>query len=465
MLPVEKTLGFSHLSLLKDELLSNLASLDYHEMTPIQEKSLPFMLKGDDVIAQAKTGSGKTAAFGLTILNGLQLKCFAVQSLVLCPTRELAEQVSQSLRMLARQLPHVKIINLSGGLPMRPQENSLKHGVHIIVGTPGRVQKHLDKGTLVLDKLTLLVLDEADKMLDMGFLEDLRVLIKKCPRKRQTILFSATFPAELKQLAHEFMQQPHEVTVDDVADEHHIQQVVYELKPKEKFKALTELLKHHPNDSTLIFCNTKQSTNEVVDRLKNEGFSAVALNGDMEQVDRDLAMIQFINQSYCILVATDIAARGLDIEDLPLVINYEPAHDPETHLHRIGRTGRAGKHGLAITLSSLSEDHRVAQLVSSFEVPPTFKNSTQLRSSPNAPAQPTMMTLSLNVGKKDKIRAGDIVGALTKEGALPVEVIGKINVFAMKSYVAVNKSHAKQACQVLQKGTIKGRRVLSQLLR
>ena len=450
--------SFSRLPL-NEALLTNLASLGYNNMTPIQEQGLPVMLNGEDIIAQAKTGSGKTAAFGLTLLNAINIKFFAVQALVLCPTRELAEQVAQAIRALARQMPNVKIINLSGGMPMKPQLDSLKHGTHIVVGTPGRVQKHIDKETLVLDKLNILVLDEADRMLDMGFLDEMRAIIKHCPKKRQTLLFSATFPQEIKRMSIEFMNNPKEIVIKTAEAEQYIDQLFYEVTEANKFSVLTSLLKHHKPSSTLIFCNTKLLTTEITRMLRSEGFSTVALNGDMDQVDRDLAIIKFTNQSCSILVATDVAARGLDIQELPLVINYELAYERDTHTHRIGRTGRAGNKGLAISLTTAPDAQRVCSIEDTHSRPFVWGNLTKISQSRETPPLPSMVTLCLDAGKKDKIRAGDIVGALTKDAALPFDVIGKINVFPLKSYVAINNSHATLACQVLQMGTLKGRRV------
>ena len=452
------TCAFSLLPL-NETLLTNLASLGYEKMTPIQAQSLPRMLNGEDVIAKASTGSGKTAAFGLTLLNNINLKFFAVQALVLCPTRELAEQVSQAIRQLARQMPNVKIINLSGGMPMKAQLDSLRHGAHIVVGTPGRVQKHLDKESLVLDKIHTLVLDEADRMLDMGFLDAIRAVVKFCPKKRQTLLFSATYPKEIKQMSYEFMQTPTEIFIDSTHMEKDIEQLFYEVNQSNKYSVLTSLLKQHKPTSSLIFCNTKQLTSELAGQLKQEGFSAIALNGDMEQVDRDLAIIQFTNQSCSILVATDVAARGLDIKELPLVINYDLAYESDVHTHRVGRTGRAGNKGIAISLTMASDAHRICMIEDTQSLPLTWGNIADITPSSSAPFSPTMMTLCLDAGKKDKIRAGDILGALTKDLGLPADVIGKIDVFPLKSYVAINKSHASVALQALKQGKLKGRRI------
>lgn len=450
--------SFSVLALNK-ALLTNLASLGYDTMTPIQAHSLPIMLNGDDVIAKANTGSGKTAAFGLTLLNKINLKFFAVQALVLCPTRELAEQVSQAIRKLARQMPNVKIINVSGGMPLKPQLDSLRHGAHIIVGTPGRVQKHLDRGSLVLDKLHLLVLDEADRMLDMGFLDDMRAIIKTCPKNRQTLLFSATYPLEMKPLSYEFMHNPKDVFIDNAQTAEGIEQRFYEVNASNKFTALTAVLKQYKPSSALIFCNTKQLTTDVTSQLKKEGFSAIALNGDLEQVDRDLAVIQFTNQSCSILVATDVAARGLDIKELPLVINYELAYENDNHTHRIGRTGRAGKKGIAISLTTASDANRICAIEDTAVAPLTWGTLDEFSASNAMPPSPVMITLCVDVGKKDKVRAGDILGALTKDAGLPSEVIGKIDVLPLKSYIAINKSHVARAYQYLQVGTLKGRGV------
>ncbi len=451
-------LSFSVLPL-QDTLLTNLQALGYDKMTPIQALSLPVMLNGGDVIAKAHTGSGKTAAFGLTLLNKIKRDIFSTQALVLCPTRELAEQVSQAIRQLARLMPNVKIINLSGGMPMKPQLDSLKHGAHIIVGTPGRIQKHLDKASFDLNQLSLLVLDEADRMLDMGFLEAIRAVVKHCPKQRQTLLFSATYPDDIKHMSYAFMQNPTEVFIEQMPGVLEIEQRFYEVTDCNPFTVLTSLLKHHNARSTLIFCNTKQMTTDIAHQLKQAGFSAMALNGDMEQVDRDRAMILFAHESCSILVATDVAARGLDIKELPLVINYELAFERDTHTHRVGRTGRAGQKGLAISLTTTADGMRICAIEDAQTQPLVWGNVSELTQSNQPPAAPTMITLCLDSGKKDKIRAGDILGALTKDGGLPVESIGKINVLPLKSYVAIHKNHATQAYQYFQRGTLKGRRV------
>jgi len=451
---------------LREALINNLPTLGYNTMTPIQSQSLPLMLENHDVIAQAKTGSGKTAAFGLSLLNRLQMDKYTVQALVLCPTRELAEQVSQSLRQLARLMPNVKVLNLSGGMPLKPQLDSLRHGAHIIVGTPGRVQKHLDKASLSLHAVETLVLDEADRMLDMGFLDAIRDIIKKCPSQRQTLLFSATFPSEIKKLASEFMTNPQKIVVEEVHTEFDIEQIFYALDhPKEKFTLLKILLLHHQPAATLIFCNTKEKTTQVAEMLTKEGFSALALNGDMEQTDRDLAIIRFKNHSCSILVATDVAARGLDIKELPVVINFELAFEHAVHIHRIGRTGRAGSKGLALSLTSPADLQRICIIEDGLGHPIHKGNAALFTASDSHISPPEMITICLNAGKKDKIRPGDILGALTKDAGLTGDRIGKIDITPLYSYVAVHRNQAEKALNYLKNGKLKGRKVTAKKIK
>lgn len=451
---------------LRAALLSNLASLGYGTMTPIQAQSLPIMLKGEDVIAKAKTGSGKTAAFGLSLLHHLNVDYFAVQALVLCPTRELAEQVSQALRRLARLMPNIKILNLSGGIPMKPQLDSLRHGAHIVVGTPGRVQKHLTKGTLILSKLGSLVLDEADRMLDMGFFDDIKAIISTCPKKRQTLLFSATYPPEIKALSQQFMQHPKEILIETSHTELDIEQRFYEAaSAASKFPLLKALLLHYKPSSALIFCNKKQQTTDLAESLTHAGFSALALNGDMEQAERDQVIVRFINQSASILVATDVAARGIDIKELPAVINYDLAFETDVHIHRIGRTGRAGHKGLALSLVLPTDAPRVCLIEDNLSHPLTWDTIDALNKQDVSISPPEMITVCLDVGRKDKIRPGDILGALTKDAELPAEVIGKIDIATLCSYVAIRQSHADKAFRYFQNGKLKGRKVNVKKLR
>lgn len=455
---VEIKQPFSTLAL-QESLLKNLASLEFEIMTPIQMQSLPILLKREDLIAQANTGSGKTISFGLCILNHLKVENYTIQALVLCPTRELAEQVSQVLRRLARQMSNVKILNLSGGIPMRPQIDSLRHGAHIIVGTPGRIQAHLDKETLSLRNLQTLVLDEADRMLDMGFFDDIKAIVADCPSDRQTLLFSATYPNEIKKLSKQFMNHPHEISITATNPQYDIQQLFYQTNNQAKYSLLKDLLLHHQPLSTLIFCNTKQNTADIAAKLQANGFSALALHGDMEQTERDQVLIRFVNQSCSILVATDVAARGLDINELPAVINYDMPFESHVYIHRIGRTGRAGHKGLALNLTTAADAEKLAAIEETLMQPLVWDSKNEFTQCDPSALLPKMITLCIDVGRKNKIRPGDILGALTKDAGLPAEAIGKINIAAFTSYIAINHKQASKAYNYLQNGKLKGRKV------
>ncbi|MEH6652076.1 MAG: ATP-dependent RNA helicase DbpA [Motiliproteus sp.] len=439
-------------------LLDNLASLDYQSMTPIQALSLPSILAGKDVIGQGKTGSGKTAAFGLGLLNSLNVKRFRVQSLVLCPTRELADQVAKEIRKLARQVHNIKVLTICGGMPFGPQIGSLEHGAHIVVGTPGRIEEHLRKGTLQLDNLTTLVLDEADRMLDMGFQDTLDAIIEHAPKQRQTLLFSATFPDQIKSIAKRVMINPEMVQAAGNHDNSSITQHLYKVTDDDdRFTALRLLLLERRPESAVVFCTTKKQTQELADKLYNYGFSALALHGDLEQRDRDRALVRFINKSVTILVATDVAARGLDIDALDAVINYHIAHDYEVHIHRIGRTGRAGNKGFACTLYNEQETHRIIGLQAYLDQEINTEALPPLRLLDTQPGQAVMTTLQIDGGKKQKLRPGDILGALTGDNGIAGSEVGKIQIFSNWSYVAVKREAAKMAMQKLGEGKLKGR--------
>jgi len=449
---------FSDLKL-QTNLLENLSSLNYDTMTPIQAKSLPHILAGKDVIAQSQTGSGKTAAFGLGLLEKLNVPKLHVQALVLCPTRELADQVAKELRKLARSIANVKILTLCGGMPMRAQLGSLEYGAHIIVGTPGRIEDHLNRGSLHLNSLQILVLDEADRMLEMGFQSALDAIVKHTPSERQTLLFSATFQAQTKSTAKRMMQQAVMVQVASTHDDKSIEHHFYQVNDDDgaRLQALRLLLLQYRPESAVIFCNTKRETEDVANALIYEGFSALALNGDLEQRDRDQVMVRFANKSVSILVATDVAARGLDIEGLDAVINYELAHDPEIHVHRIGRTGRAGKQGVACTLFTLRDDYKMTVLGDYLErdIGAEPLPSSELLKEPALKA--VMTTLQIGGGKKQKLRPGDILGALTAGKDIAGKQVGKIHVMDQWAYVAVSRDVSKLALKKLGDGKLKGR--------
>ncbi|MBL1259586.1 MAG: ATP-dependent RNA helicase DbpA [Thiotrichaceae bacterium] len=444
---------------LQPTLIKNLSSLEYLEMTPIQAQSLPHILAGKDVIGQGKTGSGKTAAFSLGLLEKLNTKHFQVQALVLCPTRELADQVAKEIRRLARAIQNIKVLTLCGGVPFKAQTGSMARGAHIIVGTPGRVEEHVRRGTLKLDGLNTLVLDEADRMLDMGFQPSLDVIIDGAPKQRQTLLFSATYPNEIKSIAKRIMNKPVVVQVDATHDNESIRQHLFKVDAGggARFKALRLLLQQYRPGSTLVFCNTKKETLEVAESLDALGFSALALNGDLEQKDRDRILVRFSNKSVSILVATDVAARGLDIDALDAVINYNVANDLEVHIHRVGRTGRAGSSGIACTLFSENEQYKIERLEAYLKHSIDVEALPSLNLLDKPTYKPPMATLQIGGGKKQKVRAGDILGALTGEDGIDGKQVGKIQIFDQWSYVAVSRNVANHALNKLSAGKVKGR--------
>lgn len=445
--------------------LDNLAQLGYLSMTPIQAASLPAALAGKDLIAQAQTGSGKTAAFGLALLERLNPRRFAVQSLVLCPTRELADQVTVEIRRLARAMDNIKVVTLCGGVALRGQRASLENGAHIIVGTPGRVMDHLARGYLSLEALNTLVLDEADRMLDMGFFEDIATVTKQCPPERQTLLFSATYPEGIDKLAKQFMRTPERITVaPPTTSESLIEQRFYEVTRPTRFEVVAKLLNHFRPVSTLAFCNTKQQCNDLVVFLQQQGFSALALHGDLEQRDRDQVLAQFANRSISVLVATDVASRGIDIKELEAVINVDITPDPEVHVHRIGRTGRAGDTGLALSLAAMYEMGAVGKIEQYQNQPSVWHKLDELTPKGSGPLLPPMITLQILGGRKEKIRPGDVLGALTADAGYSREQIGKIVVTEFTTFVAVQRNIAQEAMQKLNAGKVKGKSVRVRVL-
>lgn len=438
--------------------------MGYATMTPVQHQSLPVILQGRDLIAQAKTGSGKTAAFGLGILHRLDPARWRVQALVICPTRELSEQVAAELRRLARADGNIKVLTLTGGASSRPQVESLRHGAHIVVGTPGRILDHLARQTLDLSDVAVLVLDEADRMVDMGFFPDVMDIIGACPVQRQTLLFSATYPDSIQADVKRLLSDPETVKVDTVHGDDRIEQHFYEISEADRFDAAALLLRHFQPEQALAFCNTKAACADFAARLAHEGFSALALHGDMDQRDRDDVLAQFSNQSCTILVATDVAARGLDIPSLPMVINVELTRDPEVHVHRIGRTGRTQNQGLALSLCTTAE-RDIARRIEDYQGRAlTWRSLPSRNAASGKPAQAPMVTLLVLAGKKAKLRPGDVLGALTGDGGLAGNQIGKIMIKDQVSYVALSRKAAYSAFPRLSKTLIKGKAQRMKLL-
>jgi len=452
-----KTDNFSSLKL-PDEMLKNLDNIGYKSMTEIQAESLPSILDNKDLIAKAKTGSGKTAAFGIGLLSKLDVKKFRIQSLVLCPTRELADQVARELRTLAKFQHNIKILTLCGGVSFRYQESSLKHQAHIVVGTPGRILKHLNKSSLSLEDLNMLVLDEADRMLDMGFIEEIENVMEFAPKERQTLLFSATYPDEIKELSKTILKEPVEVEVQSTETPNEISEYFYAVEKKTKVDTLVNVFSNYKPSDAIVFCNTKIECDELARDLQDLNIEALALHGDMEQYERNDVLVQFANKSCPLLVATDVAARGLDIKDLDMVVNFNVPHSTETYTHRIGRTGRAGAKGISITLY---ESYELDKLAEYKDDKKEFLESSTLKNITDFNMQAEYLTLVIEGGKKDKLRKGDILGALTADIGLSGESIGKIDVYDRQCYVAIKNNVIKNITKNI---TIKKKRFSTWIL-
>jgi ATP-independent RNA helicase DbpA len=445
---------FATLALI-DPLQRALKEVGYVQMTPVQASSLPGILAGRDVVAQARTGSGKTAAFALGLLAALDAASVKLQGLVLCPTRELADQVSREIRRLARFIPNIKVLTLCGGVPLRPHLASLSHEPHIVVGTPGRILELIQMEALPLKAVKVLVLDEADRMLDMGFADDLRSIIGATPAQRQTLLFSATIPQSIRTISRELQRDPLDVTVPDAPHETAIEQIFFEVDQHQKIAALEALLLHYRPESVVVFCNTRQDVRSVAETLDARGFEVLPLHGELDQREREEMLVRFANRSCTVLVASDVAARGLDISDLAMVVNVDIAADADTHLHRIGRTGRAGRRGVALTLCLPREAGRANRIE---DVLGKQLQWSKLPSpSDSTPLFAPFVTIAVDAGRQDKLRPGDLLGALTGDAGLPATAVGKIDVFPTRAYVAIAREWHDKALRRLRAGKIKGR--------
>jgi ATP-independent RNA helicase DbpA len=450
---------------LRPELRLSLNNMGYEQQTPIQQLSLPALLQGKDVVAQAQTGSGKTAAYGIALLNKLQEKTFTTQALVVCPTRELADQVAEEIRSIAKSIANMRVVVLCGGKPLGPQLASLRRAPHVVVGTPGRLLKHLQKNTLTLSNIQTVVLDEADRMLDMGFEEDVQSILDFTPSHKQVGLFSATYPAEIKTLSSRYQVAPEFIQIAESTINKEIKQAFFEVELNQRVPALIKVLNHYQPESALVFCNTIIKCQELADELRHAKIHATALHGELEQFKRDQVLAQFSNKSSSVLVATDVAARGLDIKDLQLVVNYEISRDPDTHVHRIGRTGRAGNHGAAVSLFSKGEWPRVEMLGNMTSTVVKDSDISKLTRLSAKIDEPAMVTVFFSAGRKDKLRAGDILGVLTKQLELPGDAIGKIDVLDKVTYVAIKRELAVPLFSDMSDVKIKGKTFRAKLLR
>ena len=450
--------AFNTINNIPQALLKILHSLHFTQMTEIQEKAIIPILEGSDILAQSKTGSGKTLAFGLPCIIRTDTNNYKPQTIIITPTRELAEQIAIELRRIAAYKANLKILTLYGGVPLRTQADSLAIGAHILIGTPGRIQDHLAKETLVLDSIKTLVLDEADRMLDMGFYDEIVKISSNMPRSKQTLLFSATFPSKIETLAKALLKQALTIKVDTIQEATKIEELVYEVEDKNK--ALSTLIQSYKPKSLLIFCNTKIEVIALTDRLHQQGHSVIDIHGDLDQYERNESIIAFSNTSKHIMVATDVASRGLDIKNIELVINYDIPLDEEVYTHRIGRTGRANAIGRAITLFTQKESEKCNYI---FQKAKKAELKT-LRVDAKFKMLSTYDTLCLNGGKKTKLRAGDILGTLCKEIGIDSKLIGKINITDTKSYIAIHHTVVDKVFNAFKKVRIKKKKYIAWVL-
>ncbi|GGW83340.1 ATP-dependent RNA helicase DbpA [Alteromonas halophila] len=432
--------------------------------SPIQQASLEHALTGRDIQGMAQTGSGKTLCFALPIVNKLNPSLRRPQAVILCPTRELAAQVAEQCRMVASHIPNIKVLTLCGGQPMGPDIQSLKHGCHIVVGTPGRLAEHLEKRRLDLSQVTTRVLDEADRMLDMGFIDSVDAIFAATPNDAQSLFFSATFPEPLAKLAHRYQLDPEVISVTESSAPPAISEVAYHVLSHTREQSLKAVLTHYKPSTAMVFCNTRQQVVEVVASLTQEGFVAAGLQGDMEQHARNAVLMQFELGALQVLVATDVAARGLDISSVDCVINYTLSEDMDTHTHRVGRTARAGETGQAVSLIVDDDLLRIEQLAERLKRDIPVKGAQALRFHKNRIVMPDYTAIMLGAGKKQKLRPGDILGALTQEAGIPGDDIGKIAVRNSQSFVAVKTRSVKRAMAQFREGKIKGKKVRARKL-
>ena len=451
------TTPFNTINSIPSSLLERLISLEFTDMTPIQAQSIPVILEGKDVLAQSKTGSGKTLAFALPLIMHTDTQKTLPQHLIITPTRELAEQVTDVLRKLASSKANLKIVTLYGGVPLRSQANSLEKGAHILVGTPGRIMDHLGKETLDLSALKTLVLDEADRMLDMGFYDDIVKIASHMPKQRQTLLYSATFPEKIETLAKKLLKSPVVIKTDTVQETDKIEEFYCETS--RKYPVLNDIIAYYQPDSLLIFCNTKADVIDLADKLAKAGHDVIDLHGDLDQRDRNEAVIAFSNGSRPLMVATDVASRGLDIKGISLVINYDLPFDKEVYTHRIGRTGRADAKGIAVSL--YTPGSQKTDYIRECAIPKTFQPDQNKR---GYLLRSEMETLCINGGKKSKLRAGDILGTFCKEIGIENTQIGKITVTENRSYVALSRDVSRKVCKALESTKIKKRKYKAWLL-
>lgn len=509
-------------------ILRAVEDMGFEEASPIQAKAIPTIMEGSDIIGQAQTGTGKTAAFGIPLLQKIDVKSKNLQAVVLCPTRELAIQVAEEVRSLAKFMHGIKILPIYGGQDITNQIRSLKTGVQVIIGTPGRVMDHMRRRTLKLEHVQMIVLDEADEMLNMGFREDIETILADMPTERQTVLFSATMPDSIREIAKNYQRDSQTIKViKKELTVPKIEQYYYEVRTKNRSEVLCRLLDLYSPKLSLIFCNTKRGVDELVATLQGRGYFADGLHGDMKQQQRDRVMKKFREGKTDILVATDVAARGIDVDDVEAVFNYDLPQDDEYYVHRIGRTGRAGRAGRAFTfvfgrevyklkdiqnhcktkiinqpipslhdvtdLMATKTLDQVAQIINDLDLSKMIdliearineEDYTALdvaaaflkmsmgedrELAKDTPALPRdfdtsntkhgMTRLFISVGKKQRVKPGDILGAVAGESGIPGDLVGSIDMYDNYTFVDVPKEYASDVIEAMKKASIKGKSI------
>jgi len=432
-----------------------LDSLGFNEMTPIQREAISPIINGEDILAKSKTGSGKTLAFAIPSIIDLDTKEKSPKVLIITPTRELAKQIALTFRQISTYKANLKVVNIYGGESLTNQANSISKGANILIGTVGRILDHISKDTIDLDNIDKLILDEADRMLDMGFYDDIIKISHHLPSPRQTLLFSASFSPTIEELAIKLLNKPKIIKIDTVIAKDKIEEILYQTN--DKFNSLNRIIKSYKPSSLLIFCNTKVEVISLCDRLYKDGHFTIDIHGDLDQQQRDEAIIMFSNGSKKILVATDVASRGLDIKDIELVVNYDLPFDSEVYTHRIGRTGRADSVGVAISLTLSSVNREKFDYILSKLKP---KDIEELRVDSKFIMSSNYDTIALNGGKKTKLRAGDIIGTFCKDIGLEYSQIGKINILQTKTYIALEHKVVDKVLNSLRKTTIKKKKYI-----
>jgi len=518
---------------LRPEILRAIDSMGFTEASPIQSEAIPVMMSGYDLIGQAQTGTGKTAALGIPVLEKIDPDVKNLQAIILCPTRELAMQITDELRRLARYMHAIKILPVYGGQEIIKQIRPLKSGVQLIVGTPGRVMDHMRRNTIKMDHVHTVVMDEADEMLNMGFREDMETILEGVTGEHQTVMFSATMSSVIKDIARRFQQdakiikiQKKELTTDN------IEQLYYEVKPNEKEEVLSRLVDMYQPKRSVVFCNTKKKVDLLVNELLSRGYGVAALHGDLKQAQRDRVMQGFRNGSTNILIATDVAARGIDVDDVEAVFNFDLPMDEEYYVHRIGRTGRAGRKGRAFTFVTKREKYKLKTIeryckatINPANIPTAkdvanrkmelvfeeindvlqnedlktfrksikrnlfdtefealdvaaallFLNTKKTESQKEDSSRSSydgsgnfgdtgavdegMVRLFVNIGKKNKAKVGDLVGAFAGESGIPGKEIGAIDMHEGYSFVEVPIEHAHKVITSMNQASIKGKTV------